>query len=171
LAERARIARSEALAACKHERVRRAWQEWRARRRAQKIVAFWQRNQRTPQIRKAAPLQIRRVRVVAGPRLRRVSVALPPGTSTYLTPEDRRLRHVRAQQRRSRRRMRLLEIRMQWARRQEEKIAASEDLWQFAQEDEVPRRTDRDLSAWPRLARREREQLAQEVESFAKISR
>jgi hypothetical protein len=171
LAERARISRSEELAASKHERVRRAWQESGARRRTEKIVAFWRHNQRSRQIRKVAPLQMRRVRVVAGPRIRRVSVALPCGTSTYLTAEDRRLQHVRAQQRRSRRRMRLLEIRMQWARRQEEKIAASEDLWQFAQEDEGSRRPDRDLSAWPKLARREREHLAHEVESFAKISR
>jgi hypothetical protein len=60
---------------------------------------------------------------------------------------------------------------MQWARRQQENSAASEDLWQFAEEDERPRAPDRDLSAWPRLARREREQLAQEVESFARVSR
>jgi hypothetical protein len=165
VAERARIARSKEL------RLRLAWQEWRARRKAHKTIAFWRRNRRTRRLRKVAPLQTRRVRVVAGPRLKLVPVT---GTSPYLTAADRQfrhIRHIRSQRRRSQRRARLLEIRMQWARRREERSAARDDLWQFAQEDESPTKPDRDLFAWPRLAQREREQLAQEVESFARISR
>jgi hypothetical protein len=53
----------------------------------------------------------------------------------------------------------------------DEETAASADLWQFAREDDGSRRPGRDLSAWPRLAQREREQLAQEVEEFVKVSR
>jgi hypothetical protein len=179
LAKRARTARSEErskeLDAEQRGRMRTARQDWKARKRAHKAVAVLRRNPRTRRIRKVVSLlPLRHVRAAAGPRLIRVPVELPPGTRTYLTAEDRHrrhIRHVRAQRRRSERRMRLLEIRMQWARRQQENSAASEDLWQFAQEDESPRAPDRDLSAWPRLARRDREQLAQEVESFARISR
>ena len=160
LAERARIARSKELAAVKFEQVRLARQKQKAGK--------------TRRLRKVAPLQIRGVRVVAGPRLRRVPVATPPSTSTYLTDDDRQLRHlrrIRAQRRRSQRRAHWLRIRMEWARKVDEKNAASADLWQFAQEDDGSRRPGRDLSAWPRLAQREREQLAQEVEDFARVSR
>jgi hypothetical protein len=175
LAERARIARSEELAAGKLERIRLAREEQKARKRAYKMIEFWRRNPRTRQLRKVAPpLQIRRVRVLAGPRLRRVPVATSPSTSTYLTADDkqlRHLRHIRAQRRRSQRRAHLLSIRMEWARKMDEETAASADLWQFAREDDGSRRPGRDLSAWPRLAQREREQLAQEVEEFVKVSR
>lgn len=178
LAERARIARSEGLAAATLERIRLARQEQKARKRAYKMIEFWRRNPRTPRFRKVAPpLQIRRVRVVAGPRLRRVPVATPPSTSTYLTADDkqlrhlRHLRHIRAQRRRSQRRAHLLSIRMEWARKMDEQTAASADLWQFSHEDDGSRRPGRDLSAWPRLAQRERNQLAQEVEEFVKVSR
>jgi len=164
LAKRARISRSEELTAGRRERMCRARQERKARKRAHKTVAPWRQNQRARQIRKVAPLVTRRVRVVAGPRLRRVPVDGP-------TPAERTLRHIRVQRRRSQRRARLLEIRMQWARKRDDEIAASEDLWQFAHEDESSRRPDRDLSAWPRLAQRQREQLAEEVDAFGRVPR
>jgi hypothetical protein len=174
LAERARIARSEELAAGQAEHVRLARQERKADKRADKIPDSWRRDRRTRLVRKVALLRLRRVRVVAGPRLRRVPVATPPSTSTYLTADDRELRHlrhVRAQRRRSQRRAHLLSIRMEWARKVDEETAASADLWQFAHEDDGSRRPGRNLSAWPRLARRESEQLAQEIEEFVKVSR
>jgi len=182
LAERARIARSKELAAVKFEQVRLARQKQKVRSKELAAVKFEQvrlarqkqKAGKTRRLRKVAPLQIRGVRVVAGPRLRRVPVATPPSTSTYLTDDDRQLRHlrrIRAQRRRSQRRAHWLRIRMEWARKVDEKNAASADLWQFAQEDDGSRRPGRDLSAWPRLAQREREQLAQEVEDFARVSR
>jgi hypothetical protein len=165
LAERARIARSK---------VRLARQKQKAGKRADKNRDLWRLDRTTRRLRKVAPLQMRRIRVVAGPRLRRVPFATPPSASTYLTDDDRQLRHlrhIRAQRRRSQRRAHLLRIRMEWARKVDEKNAASADLWQFAQEDDGSRRPGRDLSAWPRLAQREREQLAQEVEDFVRVSR
>lgn len=168
LAEADRIARSRKLDASKRERRRLARQVLRSSRRA----AVRPRNRISRGVRKANPLRVRRVRVVPGLRIKLVLVGTRAlATSTYPTAAERRLQHIRSQRRRSQRRAWLRGVRMAWARRREEKIAASDDLWQFSHEDHSSQRPDRDLYAWPRLARKEREQLAYEVEEFAKISR
>jgi hypothetical protein len=168
LAKCARKARSKQLAASECKARRLALQQLRSTGTA----SVQRRGRISRKVCEVAPLRLRRVSAVSSPRIRRLSVAThAPGTNAYPTEADRRLRHIRSQRRRSQRRAQLLGIRMEWARRRDEKTAASDDLWQFATEDDSPRKSDRDLSAWPRLDRREREQLAHEVESFAKTSR
>jgi len=167
LAERARIARSEQLDAIR-EGTRAAGQSTISSRRA---AGRW-RNRISRKVRKIDFPRPRRVRVAPGLRIRRTTVETQaPCTSVYPTAAERRLLHIRSQQRRSKRRAWLHGIRMEWARRREEKSAASNYLWQFSHEDDRLRRPDRDLFAWPRLARKEREQLAREVDGFARISR
>lgn len=92
----------------------------------------------------------------------------PNAKKTYLTPAERRRRHVDRQTLRSQRRMRMFSARMAWIRRTQERESAGVDLWQHAQADASD---SRDLWAWPRLAKRERERLAQDVEAFLRGSR
>jgi hypothetical protein len=81
---------------------------------------------------------------------------------------ERTQQHTKRQELRSQRRMRLLSIRMAWYRQSQEKTSIGDDLWQRAQEEQhsAPRKDD--LWAWPRLAQRQRELLADEVEAFVR---
>ncbi|KAM0720008.1 hypothetical protein Q7P37_004143 [Cladosporium fusiforme] len=91
---------------------------------------------------------------------------------TYLTPAERRQRHVDRQKLRSQRRARLFSSRMEWARRRGERDSAGADLWQQAQMDHsLSDSRDHDFSAWPRLAKKQSDKLAQEVEAFVHGSR
>lgn len=112
---------------------------------------------------------------------------------TYLTPTERRQRHVDRQKFRSRRRIRQYSARMAWVRNNQERESAGADLWQQQQapedqvhdesagsdlgqqqqslEDRVVRTPRKDLSAWPRLEARQRRILAEDVEAFVRRSR
>lgn len=83
---------------------------------------------------------------------------------------ERRQRHIDFQELRSQRRARLFRMRVIWLRHTEERTAASDDLWQHAQEEEEDNGASlaQDLGAWPRLEKRQRERLAEEVEAFVR---
>jgi hypothetical protein len=81
---------------------------------------------------------------------------------------ERTQQHTKRQQLRSQRRMKLMCTRMEWHRQTREKTVAGDELWQQAQETQHPGTQPDDVWAWPRLAQREQERLANEVQAFIK---
>jgi hypothetical protein len=106
------------------------------------------------------PLRIRRLAINEAVEKRRLEERLAAIT-------ERTQEHTKRQQLRSQRRMHNLCTRMAWNRQQEEKTAAGDDLWQQAQETQHAGSQQGDVSAWP-LAQWQREQLANEVQAFAR---
>ena len=81
---------------------------------------------------------------------------------------ERTQQHTKRQQLRSKRRMQLMCMRMEWNRQQQEKTEAGDDLWQQAQESQHGN-LQQD-NAWP-MAKWQREQLADEVQAFVRGKR
>lgn len=81
---------------------------------------------------------------------------------------ERTQQHTKRQELRSLQRMRLFSMREAWQRRSEEKSSIGDDLWQHSQEDQHSASHKDDLWAWPRLAQRQRDLLANEVEAFVR---
>jgi hypothetical protein len=81
---------------------------------------------------------------------------------------ERTQQHINRQELRSKQRMRLFSMREAWLRQSQEKASIGDDLWQNSQEDQhsAPRKDD--MWAWPRLAQRQRDLLADEVEAFVR---
>jgi hypothetical protein len=81
---------------------------------------------------------------------------------------ERTQQHINRQELRSKQRMRLFSKREAWLRQSQEKSSIGDVLWQNSQEDQhsAPRKDD--LWAWPRLAQRQRDLLADEVEAFVR---
>lgn len=81
---------------------------------------------------------------------------------------ERTQQHTKRQELRSRRRMQLMCMRMEWNRQQGEKTVAGDELWQQAQESQYG--NSQQGNAWP-LARWQREQLANEIQAFVRGKR
>lgn len=122
----------------------------------------------------------RRVQGNPNPRVRRTLVTtLRIRRTTSKAAEERRLasitskthQHMKRQELRSRRRMHALALRMTWLRRSQDIANASDDIWSLAQERESPVPSKEDLMAWPRLAQRQRELLADNVQAFVRGNR
>lgn len=67
--------------------------------------------------------------------------------------------------------MQALAMRMTWLRRSQDIANESDDIWSLAQEREMPVPSKEDLMAWPRLAQRQRELLADNVQAFVRGNR
>jgi hypothetical protein len=81
---------------------------------------------------------------------------------------ERTQQHTKRQELRSKQRIRLLSMREAWHRRSQEEASIGDDLWQHSQEDQHSAHRKDDLWAWPRLAQRQRDLLADEVEAFVR---
>jgi hypothetical protein len=81
---------------------------------------------------------------------------------------ERTQQHTKRQQLRSKRRMQLMCMRMEWNRQQQEKTEAGDDLWQQAQKPQHG--SSQQGNAWP-MAKWQREQLADEVQAFVRGKR
>jgi hypothetical protein len=104
------------------------------------------------------PLRIRRLGINEAVEKKRLEARLAVIT-------ERTQQHTKRQQLRSKRRMQLMCMRMERNRQEAEKTAASDELWQQAQEPHHG--GSQQGNAWP-LARWQREQLADEVQAFVR---
>jgi hypothetical protein len=121
-----------------------------------------------PLVRKTTSQEVRRVLGRPASRLLLMRSSEVADQEYFAKITERTQQHTKRQDLRSQRRMRLLSVRMAWHRQSQEKTSIGDDLWQRAQEeqDSAPRKDD--LWAWPRLAQRQRELLADEVEAFVR---
>lgn len=117
---------------------------------------------RKPALRKSGP------RKYTPKLIRRIRTTPRKSFRPIRSSPERSQRHLDRQTIRSQRRLRFFEIRKQWQRKKSERKFAGDDLWQRAQDQGGVERAD--LSAWPALERRQREQLARDVEAFVRGS-
>ena len=114
------------------------------------------------------------VRAIEQPifRFRRLSIDDAVGKRRLATRlaaiTERTQQHTERQRLRSQRRMKLLCTRMEWHRQYQEKTVAGDDLWGQAQEAQHSSPQQEDVWAWPRLAQRQRDLLANEVQAFVR---
>lgn len=104
-------------------------------------------------------------------RIRRMEVSKATELERLASITSRTEQHMKRQELRSQRRMHRLNTRKAWQRRQELNTNASDHLWELVQEVTSPRPVMEDLFAWPRLAQRQRERLADDVQAIVKGSR
>jgi hypothetical protein len=126
------------------------------------------RRSQRPTVRPVVSRKVRKVRRVTSDS---TSIDLHTRSIENDAPEaaqERKKQHIKRQELRSRRRMQLFCARTEWLRHTQERAAAGDDLWQRVQDEEHAVARKDDLWAWPRLAERQREHLADEVQAFVR---
>lgn len=101
-------------------------------------------------------------------RIRHVEVSKVAEQDRLARITERTQAHTARQKLRSQRRARLLCTRMARGRLSQEKNFIGDDLWQHAQKEQNSTPGKDDLWAWPRLAQKQSELLANEVQAFVR---
>lgn len=101
-------------------------------------------------------------------RIRHLEVSRVAEQNRLARITERTQAHTARQKLRSQRRARLLCTKMARVRLSQEKNSIGNDLWQHAQEEQNSTPGNDDLWAWPRLAQKQSELLADEVQAFVR---